>query len=148
MVDSSGKHEPSMEDILASIKRIIADDSAAALAAARVRPSTPDDAAASDLRAETDEDVLELTEPMDEPPLFAPGPVEALISERAARTSREALAALSSIAVRPDAGANTLDGLVREMLRPLLKQWLDERLPGLVEELVAREIARITGRIG
>jgi len=32
------------------------------------------------------------------------------------------------------------------MLKPLLKDWLDQRLPEMVEELVAREIARITGK--
>ena len=41
---------------------------------------------------------------------------------------------------------NTLEGLVREMLRPMLKQWLDANLPELVEGMVAKEIARITGR--
>jgi cell pole-organizing protein PopZ len=32
------------------------------------------------------------------------------------------------------------------MLRPMLKQWLDDHLPGLVDEHVRREISRITGR--
>ncbi|HEX8623390.1 MAG TPA: DUF2497 domain-containing protein, partial [Allosphingosinicella sp.] len=35
---------------------------------------------------------------------------------------------------------------VREMLKPLLKDWLDRNLPDMVEELVTREIARITGK--
>ena len=39
-----------------------------------------------------------------------------------------------------------LDAVVREMLRPMLKTWLDENLPEIVEQLVTREIARITGR--
>jgi hypothetical protein len=37
----------------------------------------------------------------------------------------------------------TLDGIVRELLKPMLKEWLDERLPELVEAEVAREIDRI-----
>jgi cell pole-organizing protein PopZ len=41
---------------------------------------------------------------------------------------------------------NPLEELVREMLRPLLKQWLDDHLPGLIDEHVKREISRITGR--
>jgi uncharacterized protein len=32
------------------------------------------------------------------------------------------------------------------MLKPMLKEWLDEHLPSIVEQLVTREIARITGR--
>jgi cell pole-organizing protein PopZ len=36
--------------------------------------------------------------------------------------------------------------MIREMLRPILKQWLDDHLPRLVDEHVRREITRITGR--
>lgn len=65
-------------------------------------------------------------------------------SEMAARSS---LAALSSMIVKPaDGSENTLEGMVREMLRPMLKEWLDANLPTLVEGMVAKEIARITGR--
>jgi cell pole-organizing protein PopZ len=45
--------------------------------------------------------------------------------------------------------ARTLEDLVREMLRPLLKSWLDDNLPGMVERLVRAEIERVSrGRIG
>lgn len=65
-------------------------------------------------------------------------------SEIAARSS---LAALSSMVMKPtDGSENTLEGMVREMLRPMLKEWLDANLPTLVEGMVAKEIARITGR--
>jgi hypothetical protein len=47
-------------------------------------------------------------------------------------------------AVRVETGA--LEAVVRDMLRPMLKEWLDQRLPEIVEELVTREIARLTGR--
>jgi cell pole-organizing protein PopZ len=48
--------------------------------------------------------------------------------------------------VRPEvAGSDTLEALVREMLRPMLRDWLDTNLPAMVETLVSREIARITG---
>jgi cell pole-organizing protein PopZ len=40
--------------------------------------------------------------------------------------------------------AQTLEDLVREMLRPLLKTWLDDNLPGLVERLVRAEIERVS----
>ena len=49
--------------------------------------------------------------------------------------------------VKPEvAGSDTLEGLVREMLKPMLRDWLDANLPDLVEAMVAREIARITGQ--
>jgi uncharacterized protein len=41
---------------------------------------------------------------------------------------------------------NTLEGMVQEMLRPMLKTWLDQNLPDMVETIVTREIARISGR--
>jgi cell pole-organizing protein PopZ len=41
-------------------------------------------------------------------------------------------------------GETSLEGLIRDMLRPLLKEWLDDNLPTLVEHMVADEIKRIT----
>lgn len=141
MGDTRG--EPSMDHILASIKRIIDDDGAAVLGAARGRsqpaPPTPDPAPAAD-------DVLELTEAVaaDQPPAEAPE----IVSAGTASASRQSLAALAAVVVRPDPdqGANTLEALVRELLRPMLKDWLDVHLPDMIERLVSREIARITGR--
>ena len=40
--------------------------------------------------------------------------------------------------------ARTLEDLVQDMLRPMLKSWLDENLPGMVERLVRAEIERVT----
>ena len=73
----------------------------------------------------------------------------AVISGRLAATAAEAtrgpLEALSRLIVKPDVpGSDTLEGLVREMLRPMLREWLDANLPRMVEEMVQREIARIT----
>ena len=49
--------------------------------------------------------------------------------------------------VTPDVpGSDTLEGLVREMLKPMLRDWLDANLPRIVESMVSREIERITGR--
>ena len=123
-----------MEDILASIKRVIAEDAGVPAAAARPRTM---------LSAADDEDVLELDQPMPQE--------EALISSDAAEASREKLARLSQLSVRAEpapaapAGDGALEAVVRDMLRPLLKTWLDQRLPEIVEEVVAREVARITG---
>ena len=160
------RNEPSMEEILASIKRIIAEDGATTMPAVRGRraanpayvPPEPQEVAMPQPVAQPiveptdDEEVLELTqsiEPTSERASEEPAsPIPPrIVSENAAVASRQALAALSALVVKPEQnGDNTLDGLVREMLRPMLKEWLDSRLPALVESLVEKEIARITGR--
>jgi cell pole-organizing protein PopZ len=40
--------------------------------------------------------------------------------------------------------ARTLEDLVQEMMRPMLKDWLDDNLPGLVERMVRAEIERVS----
>ena len=68
------------------------------------------------------------------------------MSQETAQATRGALDALSRLLVKPEPDSDgTLEGLVREMLRPMLREWLDANLPGLVESIVAREIAKITG---
>lgn len=150
--------EPSMEDILSSIKRIIAEDvETGGASRARRRPApqpTPVEVAEED-------DVLELNEPApdsDTPSIAAPVaaqaaatpasvPAEKIISDETAEASRARLASLSRLVVKPEvAGSDTLEGLVREMLKPMLRDWLDANLPSLVEAMVAKEIARITGQ--
>jgi cell pole-organizing protein PopZ len=59
------------------------------------------------------------------------------------------LAALSALRERsetPAVDGGPLEAVVREMLKPMLKDWLDRHLPEIVEELVTREIVRITGK--
>jgi cell pole-organizing protein PopZ len=134
----SGAREPSMEDILASIKRVIAEEKEIRAAAP---PSGPDD-------EPEDEDVLELDESMEAvslPPVDLGPP---LMEEEVADESRLRLEELASVAATapPPPQVNPLEELVREMLRPILKQWLDDHLPGIVDEHVKREIHRITGR--
>lgn len=130
--------EPSMEDILASIKRVIAEEKE--IRAAAPPPLTP---------MTDDDDVLELDQVV-EPELAPPidlGPP--LLEDEMANSSRSRLAELASVAAAappPTPAANPLEELVREMLRPILKQWLDDYLPGVVDEHVKREIHRITGR--
>jgi cell pole-organizing protein PopZ len=129
--------EPSMEEILASIKRVIAEDGARAPRPAR--GSRPVDAGKAAPPAE--EDVLELSDPVSEG--------ESLVSEDAAAASQKALAALSAARDRSESvpvGDGPLEAVVRAMLKPMLKDWLDSNLPEIIEQLVAREIARITGK--
>ncbi|NQY98591.1 MAG: DUF2497 domain-containing protein [Henriciella sp.] len=45
-------------------------------------------------------------------------------------------------------GTTTIEGLVREMMRPMLKEWLDENLPGIVEKHVEAEVQRIARMAG
>jgi cell pole-organizing protein PopZ len=136
------QQDPSMEEILASIKRVIAEDGRAAAASQRPARRAPrPELAPASLHDEDEEDVLELDDPRSE--------TEGLLSADAAAASRQKLAALSALRERgaADAGGDgPLEAVVREMLRPMLKEWLDQHLPELVEELVTREIARITGR--
>lgn len=142
--------EPSMEDILSSIKRIISEEDAPAAARPR-RPRAVPLAAVPDVPA-PDEEVLELNDPMpgarDHHGAEAAEPArpEPIVSDGTAAAARGAIDALSRLVVKPEPGNDgTLEGLVREMLRPMLREWLDANLPPLVERIVAREIAKITG---
>ncbi|WP_374599472.1 DUF2497 domain-containing protein [Sphingosinicella sp.] len=70
---------------------------------------------------------------------------QSAVSEAVQARASESFSALSSMRLRGDGtGPETLEGLVREMLQPMLKGWLDANLPEIVEQMVAREIARIT----
>ncbi len=139
----STDREPSMEDILASIKKVIAEEKEMRTSE---RPlEVEDEPLPEDNSAEESEvDILELDEPLAPPVDLGPP----LLDENAIGHSREALEQLSTIAASVPAAAqvNPLEDMVREMLKPILKQWLDEHLPGLVDEHVKREITRITGR--
>ncbi|HUP67064.1 MAG TPA: DUF2497 domain-containing protein [Sphingomicrobium sp.] len=132
--------EPSMEDILASIKKVIAEEKELRTGPAPVA-ALQDEPLPEDM---SEDDVLELDEPLAPPADLGPP----LLDEQVAGHSREALEQLQTVAATiPAAPAtNPLEDMVREMLRPILKQWLDEHLPQMVDEHVKREITRITGR--
>ena len=140
----SPTREPSMEDILASIKKVIAEEKELRTT---VRPAkvVEDEQLPEELVVvETEEDVLELDEPL--APAADLGPP--LLDEDTAGPTRQALEELQTVAATVPAApqANPLEDMVREMLRPILKQWLDDHLPQMVDEHVKREISRITGR--
>jgi uncharacterized protein len=133
--------EPSMEDILASIKKVIAEEKELRSSARHIEPENdplPEDSAPAE------DDVLELDEPLAPPVDLGPP----LLDEQVAGQSRQALEQLQTVAASVPAApqVNPLEEMVREMLRPMLKQWLDEHLPQMVDEHVKREISRITGR--
>ena len=131
-----------MEDILASIKKVIAEEKELR-ATARPAETIQDETLPED-EASSDDDVLELSEPLAPPADLGPP----LLDEHTAGQSRHALEQLQTVAATIPAApqANPLEDMVREMLRPMLKQWLDEHLPQMVDDHVKREITRITGR--
>ena len=150
--------EPSVEEILDSIKKVIARDSrdnAAELR--RVRGPVSESASESIIQTDDDDDVLDLgaigqcMADDDAPEAAGEAP---LIADNAASSISESLAALAIMAEPRAApqivrsGETSLEGLVRELLRPALAEWLDKNLPPLVEKLVATEIARIVGKKG
>jgi len=131
---ADNRSEPSMDEILSSIKRIIADDD-------RSRPATK--RAKSVAREE--EEVLELT-------TAAENTIseDRLLDDSKAQNLRHSFSALQTLSepgVAPQivrSGETSLEGLTRELLRPMLKDWLDTHLPPIVEAMVEREITRIT----
>lgn len=132
--------EPSMEDILSSIRRVIARDEAPG--------------AAREARAAQSEDILDLHDQEDDEAEAATETGE-LVSEASADAARQSLEALTAAiapavaaatVAAPAAGGRTMEDVVIDALRPMLKDWLDTNLPQLVEAMVAKEITRITGR--
>lgn len=135
--------EPSMEDILASIKKVIADEKELRTST-RAIERVEDEPLAEETSDTPDDDVLELNDMVAPPADLGPP----LLDEEAAGQSRSALEQLQTVAASVPAApqSNPLEEMVREMLRPMLKQWLADHLPQMVEDHVKREISRITGR--
>lgn len=198
MSAAEAQAEPTMEEILASIRRIISEgDEPGGDAAAEASAPAAAAAAPAPASAPADDDVLELSEEMMAPaadsepldqssiddlmifdrahepepqresvaepameaafdpspalerPVRAPEPISAyepmqgLVSEAAATAAVGALSKLQfaiPVYTGPEA---TLETVVKDLLRPMLKQWLDENLPAIVEAKVEAEVVRI-----
>ena len=193
MSDAKGASDPSMDDILASIRKIISDDEARAQVTAAATP--PASSAATDKR----DDVLLLTDLVEEPPppdnpptplstqridpadagempqptvpfppvatVAAVTPVEVPVKQpsdtlvepgtagvassafdRLSHAVQDSVPAPAAPEPGPTVGGRNLEDIVKEMLRPMLKEWLDKNLPPLVERYVEREIVRLTRR--
>lgn len=164
-------NEASVEEILDSIKKVIERDNRSdALKAQRRRADIqPQADPLPEVDAEqqaTGESAIEVHEVLDladmdlsednaEPESEERGdaPSDApLITEAARGAMQENLAALAMLAepgAKPQivrSGETSLEGLTRELLRPMLAEWLDKNLPDMVEKLVQAEIARIAGK--
>ncbi|KAF0230750.1 MAG: hypothetical protein FD175_1197 [Beijerinckiaceae bacterium] len=192
--DTKDDNEPSMEEILASIRKIIADDSlgtkkdeAAVKKAPPPKAPEPEpmiDIEAVDVAMDEDDDVLDLAnvatvasapqevsvdmpaavaaipemsfDPVDVaiPPAPMPQPVQVtpintvaaledrIISDNAGSLVGQAFQALSRHTAMPAVG-RSLEDVVVELIRPMLRGWIDDNLPGIVEKLVKTEIERV-----
>jgi hypothetical protein len=97
------------------------------------------------------QDDLEFTEaaarPAHRQPAFEPPPFESpapqqILSRSTVSAVESAFNSLANTVLSNN--ARTLEDLVKEMLRPMLKSWLDDNLPGLVERIVKAEIERVS----
>jgi cell pole-organizing protein PopZ len=191
MSDNATEDEPTMEEILASIRRIISDDDADDGAVEEVVPEAEPEPEATpepepeeivpELEPEPEpiveeelepEPEIELVEDEPEPePIPEPEPVvedeseeeildltefaseadlngiDPIVSEPVEERAAQSFSHLTNLMVSGYTGdENTLESLVREMLRPMLQGWLDENLPSIVQDAVEREVARISRR--
>jgi cell pole-organizing protein PopZ len=202
MAEQTAEQEPTMEEILASIRRIISEDDEAEGQTAEAAPEpetapqeepAPEPEAAEpapelepepepEPEAAPEEEVLELTERVEEPepvqeveddiaivdsePEPAPEPMpepepepvaeldmsdsaeEDLVSEPVANAAASAFGDLVGqmlVSSRSTEG-KTLEDIVRELMKPMLREWLDANLRSIVEAKVADEVERISSR--
>jgi hypothetical protein len=97
------------------------------------------------------DDILELTERMIAQPISDAGAGAPIISPSAHQSSTDALqelarALLSKRDIAIGSRDMTLEGLIREILRPILREWLDQNLPYLIERLVKKEIDHMVNK--
>lgn len=169
MADKAPDQEPSIEEILASIRQIISDDDekpadAAPAPAPEPEPEPEEEPAPAD-------DVLELTPAMqeepeeeeddieidlmdhEEPPAAPRAPVEEddtdILSEAARQATMASLAKLTGhmpISRTRGYEGTTLEDIVRELLHPMLRDWMDSNVPKMVERLVQKELEKLARR--
>jgi len=143
--------EPSVEEILQSIKQVIARDNRVGARVERNRRAS--EGVNGDQSADED-DVFELPETAELDPESNDCAEPALVQPETRNSMRESLAALAMLSepgVPPQivrSGETSLEALTRELLRPVLAEWLEKNLPPLVERMVAAEISRIVGKKG
>jgi hypothetical protein len=162
--------EPSMEEILASIRRIISEDgeeqtpqpgrpravpappraAAPPPGPARARifepetsPSTPveDDKAETHLQTE---DVQMIKKNVAEN--LRADAEEAMVSDETAAVATQAFQNLTQTLRISQGEGRTLEDIVTELLRPMIKDWLDQNLAAIVEDKVEEEVQRVARR--
>lgn len=160
--------EPSMEEILASIRRIISEEEQAPAPEAVLdlteseapapAPAAAPMAAAAPPPVASEDDIVFDEEPSPEPtyqasapaaPVYTPPPsidlagVDTILSPPSASAAAGSMARLAGSLRISDAPNQTIEGVVRELLKPMLKDWLDKNLPAIVESRVEAELERI-----
>lgn len=204
MTDQTAQ-EPTMEEILASIRRIISEDDAPAAPAAAAEEAAPapapvpqpepvsksepepvketpapafmDPTPSVEEPAAVEDDVLDLTDryeapteqsigdlevsPQDVTPPAPPPSYDSLVGESASASAASAFAGLAASFKAPEpasppsrgsdlnfASGSTVEAMVAEMLKPMLKDWLDANLPAIVQGQVRKEVERIARSAG
>ena len=144
-MSDSKSADPSMDEILASIRRIVTEEATSESAAA------PSDGA----HVSADRDVLVLTDNVPAPPEMKPQPIsneQPLVSgpaHAATASAFDKLAAVRDEVLVERQGpllavpGRTLEDITQDLLRPMIKDWLDTNLPAIVQERVDDEIDRI-----
>ena len=142
--------EPSMEEILSSIRRILSNEEVDGDALKKVTQNVSD----GDIPVQASQ-VVELTEDMmiqnqnTNAPEAAEQTNDALISEPTAKATADSLSELTKVIeqekeqIQPE---TSLEAVVRSVLKPYLKEWLDAHLPEIVEKVVQREVRRVIDR--
>lgn len=191
--------DPSIEEILASIRQIISDDDEAAEAPAAQASPEPEEEEEEimeeevaeeapvpeptpepeEMDSEDEDDILDLTEEVDETGFdidmvdsavdemeeeeimeeveeeedvfasqAAPAqPEKEIFTDIAAEATMGAFAKLAdNVAVSRSAAGTTLEDIVRDLMRPMLRQWIHDNMPGIVESLVEKELDKILRR--
>lgn len=180
MSDQNSQQDPSMEEVLASIRRIISED------VDGEREAVEEAIDPSEAQPGYEEEVLELTDEVQDDGTVVNLKTGKTIDEDTQRTEEyeqepetelvkevttaaapevtderlvsdtpgmDSVSSLSALAAAVDdhrrasdlsIGPRTIEDLVKEVMRPMIREWLDENLPALVERLVGREIERLT----
>ncbi len=144
MNSRNNDEEQSMEEILASIRRIISeDDKNIKLDEAIEFQSDHDALDPASTGIVIDENILHLT---DDDLEVAPdnSNAEKIISDEISAEVKNQFDILSKLLTPNNTATNLkVDTLVNDLLRPMLKQWLERNLPSLVEKIVSKEISRL-----
>lgn len=186
MAQQTSQQEPTMEEILASIRRIISEDAdeqpKAAEPPVQARRPEPEpvheeDVLELDQVIEPEEEITQFQAPEPEPPPPPPPPKPVmqarpeprkprmpeppppddedlmlvdndshrggLLSQTASNAISSAFGQLHARTRVSDDPGNTLEDMVRDMLKPMLQEWLEAHLPAITERLVAEEIERV-----
>lgn len=166
MSEPDTEQEPSIEEILTSIRQIISDDDDEAQEAPAPEPEP---------EPEPEEEVVELTEKVDDEPEpepepepesepepepeeepievemqdSAPPPVDddpdSVLTDNAENAAFDAFSELAR-KTAVEHGGITLEEIVRSEIKPLLREWLDKNLPNIIERLVQEELERVAKR--